>query len=65
MSAAALTTNSPYQRLLGAVDQLAATRAAYLAGTASYRQYSEATDAVARARDEAGVELTLTCLEDA
>jgi len=49
--------------LLAAVDQLATARAAYLAGTATYRVYVEATDAVTRARDEAGVDLRIVDLE--
>lgn len=52
-----------YAALLATVDQLAAVRAAYLAGTATYREYAEATGAVIRARDEAGVDLRIVDLE--
>lgn len=52
-----------YAALLATVDQLATVRAAYLAGDATYREYAEATDAVVRARDAAGVDLRIVDLE--
>ncbi len=55
--------DTAYAALLAAVDQLAVVRAAYLAGTASYREYAEATDAVIRAREAAGVDLRIADLE--
>lgn len=52
----AIAKHDPMQNLLSAVDALAAAEAAYLADEISHREYRAAVDAVAQARDAAGLQ---------
>lgn len=59
-----LALNSKATRLAGAVDQLAATHARYMAGEVMYGELAKAFDAVAEAKADTGTEWLLVFQAD-